>query len=148
MTRPASLHPARPAVAAPDWAAGEPAASVAAGEYAAETSLFLFLAAAFPPGIERSTSLAALIFAHGAADALATRNRLGRRDRARLDRSLLRAIEAGSRRGVGPWRRTLRAIEDTPRGRDLHDLGRAAAIAWLRGNSPAPHVRFALATAS
>jgi hypothetical protein len=108
-------------------------------ERAAHSCLSLFLDAVLLPEAGSNT-LAAAIFAHGAANGVARCAELEGRACDRLERALLRKIAGSRRRGVSAWRRTLRDLETTPEGRGLRRCGEEAVHAWLRGDDPAPYL--------
>lgn len=113
-------------------------------ERTARASLTLFLDAIGVPG-KASNSLAVALFAHGAVDGIAARcGELDDRARRRLERVLLAKLADSRRRGIAGWRRTLRDLETTARGRGLRRCGEEAVHGWLAGEPPLPYLRKAL----
>jgi hypothetical protein len=110
----------------------------------AEWCLGVFLAAALHPGAPGSSSVGAMLFAQGAVDAAADRAALGRAARARLERALCRAVAGSRPLATASWRRTLRELAQTQRGRAVRSCGAAALDAWLAGDPPAPRLAAAL----
>jgi hypothetical protein len=106
----------------------------------ADSCIALFLAAALRPNAPGHDSLDAALFARGAVDAAARHTALGRLARVRLDRAWLRRVACAGRPQPFRWRRALRALDRTPRGRALRRGGEEALRAWLRGDPPAPRL--------
>jgi hypothetical protein len=122
-----------------------PFARERAPERDAESCLSLFLAAALRPGTPGSESLAAILFARGAVDGAANRAGLGPAARARLERSLYRAVAGSRGRAVAGWRRALSELAQTQQGRVIRRRGEAALHAWLAGAAPGPRLAAVLA---
>lgn len=116
----------------------------AEAERIARASLSLFLDAIGVPGAT-SNSLAVALFAHGAVDGIAARcGDLDGRAHRRLERVLLAKLADSRRRGISGWRRTLRDLETTARGRGLRRCGEQAVHGWLAGEPPLPSLKKAL----
>lgn len=104
-----------------------------------EGCLKAFLAATLHPEAAPSHTLAAWIFARGAADAAARQANLDPAARHRLETALLGTLAGPRRRAIAGWRRTLGELSRTPRGGAIHRGGERALHAWLRGEAPAKH---------